>query len=308
MGESLVKYYIDLLSEENIPGFLHKYLETPSLKRLQKVGYFCGMDYASKDIYDFSEYISRYDHSLTVALITYRLTHDKKATLAGLFHDIATPCFSHVIDYMNKDYENQESTEEFTEHILKNDNYLIKCIEEDYLSIEDIVNFKKYSIVDNDRPKVCADRIDGVILTGIGWTKNISKSDIKNIIEDMGIFINEFGEEEIGFTNESVAKRVTGISESIDAFCHSNEDNYMMELLASITRLSIKKGYLKYEELYSLTEDEIFRRFIEIDDEELNELLITFSSIKKDQIPIIQLPKVKIRELKPLVNKNRINN
>ena len=39
-----------------------------------------------------------------------------------------------------------------------------------------IIYFKKYSIVDNDRPKVCADRIDGVILTGIGWTKNITKS------------------------------------------------------------------------------------------------------------------------------------
>ncbi len=66
------------------------------------------MDDASKDIYDFREYISRYDHSLTVCLIVYKLTKDKKATLAGLFHDIATPCFSHVIDYMNQDYENQE--------------------------------------------------------------------------------------------------------------------------------------------------------------------------------------------------------
>lgn len=51
---------------------------------------------------------------MTVALLTYKLTNDKVATLAGLFHDIATPCFSHVIDYMNGDYENQESTEEYT--------------------------------------------------------------------------------------------------------------------------------------------------------------------------------------------------
>lgn len=136
--------------------------------RLKKVGYFCGMDYASKDIYNFREKISRYDHSLTVSLLVYKLTKDKIMTLAGLFHDIATPCFSHVIGYMNQDYEIQESTEEYTEEILRKDNYLQKCLKEDNIDIDDIIDFKKYTIVDNDRPKVCADRIDGVILTGIG--------------------------------------------------------------------------------------------------------------------------------------------
>ena len=105
-------YYMNLLGYNEIPRFLIKYLKCPSLLRLKKIGYFCGMDYASKDIYDFREYISRYDHSINVALITYKLTKNKKATIAALFHDVATPCFSHVIDYMNKDYANQESTEE----------------------------------------------------------------------------------------------------------------------------------------------------------------------------------------------------
>lgn len=81
------------------------------------------MDYASKDVYDFKAKVTRFDHSLTVALLTYYLTNDKIMTLAGLFHDISTPCFSHVIDYMNKDYSNQESTEEYTKHIIKKTNY-----------------------------------------------------------------------------------------------------------------------------------------------------------------------------------------
>ena len=70
--------YIKLLDYENIPEFLKKYLLCPSLIRLKNVGYFCGMDFASKDIYDFSEYISRYDHSLSVSLLTYKLTKDKR--------------------------------------------------------------------------------------------------------------------------------------------------------------------------------------------------------------------------------------
>lgn len=301
-----LQYYLEQLDYSNLPNFLIKYLKTPSLLRLKNIGYFCGMDYASKDIYDFREYISRYDHSLTVCLIVYKLTKDKKATLAGLFHDIATPCFSHVIDYMNQDYEKQESTEEYTEHILKSDKYLIECLREDDIDINEIINFKKYSVVDNDRPKVCADRIDGVILTGIGWTKNINKNDISNIVKDMCIFLNENNEDEIGFKSSKVVKKVLEISESIDIYCHSKEDNYMMQLLAKITKLSIEKKYITYEELYTYNENHLFSMLKQQKDSKLQGLINEFENKKIQDIPELEMPKVKVRDLNPLVNGKRI--
>ena len=301
-----LQYYLEQLGYSNLPKFLIKYLKTPSLLRLKDISYFCGMDYASKDIYNFSEFISRYDHSLTVSLIVYKLTKDKKATLAGLFHDIATPCFSHVIDYMNQDYEKQESTEEYTEHILKNDKYLNECLEKDNIDINDIINFKKYSVVDNDRPKVCADRIDGVILTGIGWTKNINKNDINSIVKDMCIFLNENNEEEIGFKSLKVAKKVLDVSESIDIYCHSTEDNYMMLLLAKITKISIEKKYITYEELYSYNERDLFSILRKQKDNELKKLLNEFETKKISDIPELEIPKIKIRDLNPLLNGKRI--
>ena len=301
----LLQYYLEQLNYKELPNFLIKYLQTPSLLRLKKVGYFCGMDYASKDIYDFSEYISRYDHSLTVSLLVYKLTKDKTATLAGLFHDIATPCFSHVIDYMNKDYENQESTEEYTERILRSNKYLQKCLEEDNIAIEDVINFKRYTIVDNERPKVCADRIDGVILTGIGWTKNIHAKDIKQIVDDLDIFKNEEYEDEIGFNTESVAAKVLEVSKSIDIYCHSKEDNYMMELLAKITKLSIDKKYISYDDLYWYNEEEIFSLWKGKQDKEFLELIDKFENIKKSDIVMLDIPNIKIRNLNPIVNGKR---
>ena len=262
------------------------------------------MDYASKDIYNFTEYISRFDHSLTCFLLTYKLTKNKEAALAALFHDISTPCFSHVIDYMNKDYENQESTEEYTEDILKNDKCLIKCLKEDNINVEDIINFKKYTIVDNNRPKLCVDRLDGVILTGIGWTKNISQNDITNIINDLYIFKNEDNEDEIGFKTNEIALKVLKISKSIDIFCHSKEDNYMMELLAKITKLAIDNKYIRYEDLYTYNEEELLYLLKKY--KELNKLIYDFENIKSNNIPNITLPNVKIRVLNPLVNGKRI--
>lgn len=302
-----LEYYLRELDYQNIPKFLIKYLKVPALLRLKKVGYFCGMDYASKNIYNFREFISRYDHSLTVSLLVYKLTKNKIATLAGLFHDISTPSFSHVIDYMNKDYEKQESTEEYTEKIMKNDKYLEKCLKIDNINIDDIINFKKYTIVDNDRPKVCADRIDGVILTGFAWTKNINKKDIKLIVNNLCIFKNEEMEDEIGFMSEDIAKKVLEVSKSIDIYCHTKEDNYMMNLLAKITKLAIFNNYIKYDDLYSFNEEELFSLLKNIKDEKLSKLIYEFENINKEDIPLLSYPNIKERKINPIVNGKRLN-
>ena len=293
---------------ENIPSFLEKYLNVPSIKRLKGIGYFCGMDFASKDIYNFPEYISRFDHSLTVALMIYKLTGDKKATLAGLFHDIATPCFSHVIDYMNGDFKNQESTEEYTEKIILGDKELLSCLEEDNIDVSDIIDFKKYSVVDLDRPCLCSDRLDGIILTAMGWTKNISKDDIDVIVDSMRIYKNEDNLDEIGLSNENIVKRIIDINKVIDIYCHSNEDNYMMSLLADITRLGISNNLFTYDDLYYMSEDEIFNILNNCNIVEIKKLLNIFYSIKKSDIPNMQIPGIKVRKINPLCNGRRFYN
>lgn len=307
METNLYNEYLNLLTQDKIPSFLIKYLTVSSLVRLKNVGYFCGMDYASKNVYNFKEKISRYDHSLTVALLTWKFTNDKKATLAGLFHDIATPCFAHVIDYMNKDYENQESTEEYTEEIIKNDEKLQKYLKEDNISSEDIIDFKKYTVVDNSRPKLCADRLDGIILTGIAWTKTIDKNDIIEIVKDLEIYKNEYHERELGFKTHSIALKTLYTSSEIDKFCHTNEDNFMMELLAKITKLTIDNKIIKYDELYYIDEPTLLDKIRGSKIDELTQLLNKFENIMVADIPVIVLNNVKIRDLNPLVNGIRLN-
>ncbi len=302
----MYNFYKSTILDIDALYFLEGYLRCPSITRLKNIGYFCGMDYASKDIYDFKEYISRYDHSLNVALITYKYTKDKVATLAALFHDIATPCFSHVIDYMNKDYANQESTEEYTETIIKNDRQLMNCLKQDNIDVDKVINFKNYSIVDNDRPKLCADRLDGVILTGMFWTKNINKQDILDIISHTKTFNNEDNELELGFNDIDVAEKVIDVSESIDIATHSIEDNYMMELLANLTKYLIDNQIINYNDLYTLNEIDIHNIFNEINDSNFNEKYQLFKTIKRDEIQVLDMPYIKKRELKPLNNGIRI--
>lgn len=297
-------YYRKLLGR--VPKFLVKYLEVPCLKRLKGIGYFCGMDYASKDVYLFREYITRYDHSLTVALLTYKLTHNKKATIAGLFHDVATPCFSHVIDYMNKDFSKQESTEEYTEDILRNDSFLLECLEKDKINIDDIIDFKKYSVVDCSRPMLCVDRIDGIILTGISWCKNLDLDNIKEIVQSLEVYKNEYGNLEVGFNKRDVCNFTLSVNKAIDELCHSNHDNYMMCLLGDITKLGLDNKLFTYQELYYKNEDELFEILNSSGNLEIKELLDKFYNIKMKDIPQTIIPDVKRRLIKPLVMGVRI--
>lgn len=298
-----VKEYINMLGP--IPKFLDKYLSLRILTRLKKIGYFCGMDYATPHVYMFDYKISRYEHSLTTALITWRFTKNKKQTLAALFHDVSTPCFSHVIDYMNKDYENQESTEEKTETILRNSRKLKELLKEDKLSIDDILDFKKYTIVDNNRPKLCADRIDGIILTSLGWTKTLSMEEIPGILNSIEVMINEDNEKELGVTTNEIANKLCDLNREIDIVCHSNEDNYMMELLAEITKYAIDKQYITYENLYEYNEEKLMKILYSQDDTALKILLNLFKTVTLEEISIKEIPKLKRRYINPLVNGKR---
>ena len=68
-------------------------------------------------------------------------------------------------------------------------------------------------------------------------------------------------------------------SEIIDVYCHSNEDNFMMELLAKITRRAIKLGIVSYDDLFILNEKEIFLMLENSLDIELNGYLNVFKKI-----------------------------
>lgn len=265
------------------PEFLSKYLTLDILVRLQDISLICGMDYASKDAYDISFYISRFDHSLNVALITWRLTKSKEATLAALFHDVASPVFAHVIDYMNGDMVIQESTEEKTSEILYNHEELKSMLKEDNIDIEDILDFKKYSIVDMPRPKMCADRLDNTIGVGMQLVHKLDYKDALVIVKSLTKTINEDGEEELAFTSVEGAQKICVANDAFNALTHSKTDFYMMNLLANIVKRCLLLSLVTYDELFTLTEHDMLDIIEENQgiDVELESLWHEFKTVNK---------------------------
>lgn len=290
-----------------IPEFLNKYLELDIMKRLKDISLLCGMEYASPYAYDFKFYISRFDHSLNVALITWRLTHCKTQTLAALFHDISSPTFSHVVDYMNKDYDAQESTEDKTEEVLLSEPKIIEYFKEDEIDLYQVINFKDYSVVDSPRPCMCADRLDNIISVGMNWYGKVDHILAELIIDNMILYRNESNKLEIGFKNENIANYVKEVNDIINKYTHTNEDTYMMILLANILKKCISINLFNYDDLFYMRESEIVEIIEENStcDLELEELWLQFKTIKN--IPTIEQPTIKNKIVDPLVKGYRLS-
>lgn len=299
------KMYQDYLGE--CPSWLEPYKELNIIVRLKDISLLCAMEYASKYAYDFLFGVSRYDHSVNTALITWNLTHDKVKTLAALFHDVGAPAFSHVIDYMNGDYVVQESTEEKTAEIMLASMDLRKLLIKDNIDINDILDFKKYSVVDLPRPSLCADRIDNTITLGLTWTKSIDISVIKNIIDEMHLVINEDGKEEIALMSHGIAAYLKVVNDEINKLMHTNSDTYMMMLAARMIKICLDLQLFTYDDLFKFGEKEVIDIILNNLNKslELEDCWSKFIGIK--DIPIIEQPEIKNKIVNPLVRNRRLS-
>ena len=289
-----------------IPDFMQDYLKIGIMIRLKKIGMLCGIDQASHN-YKYSEfYTSRFDHSFGTAMTVWRLTHDKKLTLAALFHDISTPVFSHVIDFLNGDYVDQESTEEMTEAVLNSSQELKELLKNDRLTIIDLANFKDYSVVDLERPKMCADRLNNVMTVGMGWLGELTLEEAKTLVDGIHLEKNEDNRDEIAFNSREIAKIYLDINDKVNERLARPDDGYLTNLLVEIVRRCIKRKYVAYAQLFTFTEEQMFEiiEYYCVFDNILKEMYNTFKTIK--EIPQEECEHDrKLRLVNPLVNGRR---
>jgi HD superfamily phosphohydrolase len=97
-----------------IPPVLRHLAATPPVARLRQVGMNCGCEYTDFPRFRRLAPYSRFRHSVGVGLIVWHFTGDAAQAAAGLLHDVSTPVFAHVVDFLNGDHLTQTSTERGT--------------------------------------------------------------------------------------------------------------------------------------------------------------------------------------------------
>ena len=270
-----VREYFSILSP-TFPEWLLEYIDTPEMKRIGKISISCGTDYSK--CFNVRYWYSNLDHSVAVALIIWNFTHDKKQTLAGLFHDIATPVFKHCIDFMNRDFETQESTEERTTDIIKNSKEIMSLLNRDKIKIEEVDDYKIYPIADNNTPKLSADRFEYTFSSGLTFFRVWELDKIRKMYSNIVVAKNEEGMDELVFKDKEVCEEYIHIVSKLWPEWVSDRDRTVMQFLADMCMSMSNAGYLTVDDLYSLSEKEVIKKFLNCEDSYLAESFNKFQN------------------------------
>ena len=240
------------------PDFITRLSETPPMQRLKRVGMNCGCEYVALHSGDMCRRYTRYEHSVGVGLIVWNFTHDIKQAVAGLFHDISTPAFAHVIDFLNGDHLTQESTESRTSEMIDNSPEIQTILRELNLTTEDVCDYHLYPIADNSSPQLSADRLEYTFGNFIQYDV-CGIDEIARFYKALSAGTNEHGQPEIIFTAPEIAEEFAICSMKNSYVYISDSDRFTMQFLALTLKFAISGGTLKKQDLYT-TEERVIRK------------------------------------------------
>ena len=249
-----IKEYFDVL-ESDFPAWLNEYINTKELLNQRFISVTCGTIYS--DLFESRFFYSSLDHSVAVALIVWHFTHDKKQTLSGLFHDIATPAFKHVVDFLNGDYMTQESTEDLTSKLIKDSKEIMTLLERDGITLEEVEDYHMYPIADNDTPQLSADRLEYSLSNGLFTYETTPFELIKEMYNDIEIQKNEDGIVELGFKTKKIARNFVKMTSRLSVIYREDRTRYSMQFFADILKRLKDEGKITIEDLYVKKESDI---------------------------------------------------
>lgn len=281
-----IKDYFHILNED-FPQFLEEYMMTEPMQRIGKIGTACGTDYTK--LFNNQYFYTNLEHSIGVALIIWHFTKDQKQTLAGLFHDIATPVFKHCIDFMNGDHEKQESTEELTEKMIRDSQEIMYLLNRDHITVEEVMDYHRYPIADNDTPRLSADRLEYTFSNGLYFKKVWDLKQIKQIYDNLEVQRNEENISELGFKDLATAEKFIDGARKLWPLWISNKEKITLQFIADIMKKLSEKNIITKEELYTLSEQEVIKKIENCGDSKIQNAFLKFrkaTEIEESEEPI----------------------
>ena len=237
------------------PDFLLRLAETPPMQRLRRVGMNCGCEYTAFPRFRSLARYTRFEHSLGAALIVWRFTADTAQSASALLHDIATPPFAHVVDFLRGDYLDQTATESGTAAIIRESEEIGAILSSLGLSAADVEDYHRYPIADNDAPRLSADRLEYTVGNAFNFSL-ASAEELAALFADIAPDVNEEGETELCFRTPQKAARFADLALACSKIYVSDADRYAMELLAELLRGALAAGVLTAGDLEG-TEEEL---------------------------------------------------
>lgn len=276
-----------------IEPILEELINTREMQRLKNI-HQCGAGYLVNKSWN----VTRYEHSVGVMILIKILGGSIEEQIAGLLHDVSHTAFSHIIDLV-LDNEDEDYHETIYERIVENSDIPRILANYGYNYKDIIYNESKWRILERPSPYLCADRVDYTLrdMYRYGY---ISKEEVDKFIEKLCV-IN--GEIVITAIKEAEWFVETYYKEVIDFFMLPKAV-YAGDRLSKIIKIGIEKKLINLDDLLK-DDDYVLNLLNESKEEDISMLIEELTNEKfgfiKDTKNYDICQKQKIRIIDPLV-------
>lgn len=225
MGNKIKDY---IYGEFEIDNVLIELINCSAVQRLKNIHQVGATYLINKDLN-----VTRYEHSVGVMLLIKMLGGSLEEQIAGLLHDVSHTAFSHVIDFVLDNNEEDYHEIIFNEVVMNSE--IPNILKRYGYNYEDILmNEEKWTILERKAPRLCADRVDYTLrdMYRYGYT---NKSEVDLFVKDMCIVNGEIVVKSIDTANwflDLYYKEVVG-------FFMSPLNAYAYDKLAKAIKLAI---------------------------------------------------------------------
>ncbi|MEK6843980.1 MAG: HD domain-containing protein [Nanoarchaeota archaeon] len=211
-------------------------INSSEMQRLKKISQF-GMP----DEYYYKKGFSRYEHSMGVFFLVKKLGGNLKEQIVGLLHDVSHTAFSHVVDWVIGDPNEQDYQDNRHLDFIRNSS-LTGILEKYDLFVEEIADLHSFHLVDYPAPDLCADRID-YTLREMALEEDLK--DINRILDSLEVYNGR-----IIFNNMDSAFIFSNYYAKFNReHWAGNEAKIRYHILAGILKIALSEKILSIEEI-----------------------------------------------------------
>ncbi|NHM34043.1 HD domain-containing protein [Neobacillus terrae] len=275
-----------------IDGILEELIFSKPVQRLKGV-YQGGASYFVNDKWN----VTRYEHSIGVMLLIKKLGGSLEEQIAGLLHDVSHTAFSHVIDFV---FENKnEDYHEKIYHQIITDSEIPRILSKygyDYRNI--LLDNSNWSLLEQPAPELCVDRID-YTLRDMYQYENITKEEIEIFLDNLIIREGKIYLKDIKTAEWFVR---TYYKEVIDFFMNPL-NIYGYDFLAKTLKIALDKKIIDINTLLG-TDEEVMNFLRLSNDKDVKNLLNHLHRnviVKEDKVEYHLHRKNKLRLIDPSV-------
>ena len=236
-------------------------LQTDALQRLSNV-----KQHGITGVIGLTAPISRLDHSIGAMLLVRRLGGGLPEQIAALLHDVSHTAFSHVIDYVVDDHDDQSYHDTMKEVYVAQTAVPALLTEYGY-TWQTLLREENYPLLEQPSPRLCADRLDYFLRDScdLGLA---DQTDIDRVLADLVVVETAVGPR-ICVADIAVARWLGHTFMAADDKSWANfREVGLYEITAQAIKRALQIGLISTDDFW-LTDDVLWQKLHTSSDEQL---------------------------------------